>query len=230
MLLLIVELLGVIVFLLIILTYFLVRGYTIPLVERLKLTFGRDRKRFVRELAEKQLKEPPYGRVAAVLSIFAILLILTLTHKLFFAVVTSDSMVPTFKRGDMFLAQAIYIDPKPGDIIMFKRPDVYLPISHRVLRVEDGRIYTGGDASGPDPWFVTKRDIIAQAIMIGGKPVVVKGFGKYFILDARELRSIGPYGQEYLFYKNLVNAFKNYAMAVIIICISLYVYLELGRK
>ncbi|AEA47840.1 signal peptidase I [Archaeoglobus veneficus] len=224
------ELIAVLMFLLIILVYFLVKGYTIPVIERFRIAMGKgERKKRVETIVERaKISEPPYGRIALVLSIFALLMVLTLTHKLFFAVVTSDSMVPTFKRGDMFLAQALYIDPQPGDIVMFKRPDVYLPITHRVLKVENGRIYTGGDASGPDPWYITKKDIIAEAVLIGGKPVVIKDFGKYFILDARELRSIGPYGQEYLFYKNLVNAFKSYAMAIVIISISLYVYLEIG--
>ncbi len=231
MLLEVVELTGVLIFLLILLAYLLVKGYTIPFVERIKIALGGgERKRVVQEITTKPVKEPPYGRVTIVLAILALLLVLTLSHKLFFTVVTSDSMVPTFKRGDMFLAQAIYIDPKAGDIIMFKRPDIYLPISHRVLRIDGDRIYTGGDASGPDPWFISKKDIIAQAVMVGGKPIVIRDFGKYFILNAKELRSIGPYGQEYLFYKNLVNAFKSYSIAIIIISTSLYVYLEIGRK
>jgi len=231
MLLEIIELIGVLVFLLILAIYLLVKGYTIPFVERIKIALGGgERRRIVREITAKPVKEAPYGRVTVFLAIFALLIVLTLSHKLFFTVVTSDSMVPTFKRGDMFLAQAIYIDPKPGEIIMFKRADIYLPVSHRILRVDGDRIYTGGDASGPDPWSITKKDIIAQAVMVGDKPIVIRDFGRYFILNANELRSIGPYGQEYLFYKNLVNAFKSYSLAIIIISISLYVYLEIGRR
>lgn len=204
-------------------------GCRISSIERIRLfNFSRKRKGFVNfSIQSLRHENPPYGRVATTLAIFCILLYLTLSHKLFFAVVVSDSMYPTFQRGDMYLAQAIQINPKPGDIIMFRRPDVGLPVSHRVLRVVGNKIYTGGDASGPDLIPITRKDVIAQAVMIGGKPIVIPGIGKYFILNAKQLRNIGPYGEEYLFYQKLIRAFKSYAMAIIVICLSIYVYLEL---
>ncbi len=216
----------------IIYAYFRVKGYRLSFLERIRLISERnERRRIVYSRIEMfKKKERPVLRTFAVLGFIVLLLMLAFTHKLFWAVVISDSMYPTMKRGDIILVQAIHIDPHVGDIIMFKRPDSYLPITHRVLRIEDGRIYTGGDASGPDPWFITKKDIVAQAVMIGGKPIVIRGIGMYFILNAPEMRSIGPFGEEYLFYKNLVNAFKNYALAIIIICLAIYVYLELGRS
>ncbi len=202
-------------------------GCRLAAFERFKVFRYRRKKSFV-ESTVNELKEEkaPVERVSLVLVVFAILLYLTLTHKLFFAVVVSDSMYPTFKRGDMYLAQAIYINPKPGDIIMFRRPDVGLPVSHRVLRVVGDLIYTGGDASGPDLIPIKKKDVIAQAVMIGGRPIVIPGLGKYFILNAKQMRSIGPYGEEFLFYQKLIRAFKSYAMAIIVICLSAYVYLE----
>ncbi len=204
-------------------------GCRIPLFERVKLfSFGKKRKDFVNfSIQGLKQENPPYGRIAATLTVFGILLYLTLSHKLFFAVVVSDSMYPTFQRGDMYLAQAIYINPKPGDIIMFRRPDVGLPVSHRVLKIVGNKIYTGGDASGPDLIPITRKDVIAQAVMIGGKPIVIPGIGKYFILNAKQMRSIGPFGEEYLFYQQLIKAFKSYAIAIIVICLSAYVYLEL---
>ncbi len=204
-------------------------GCKISSLERFRVFgFGKKRKDFVNTALNAAKQEsPPYGRVSLTLAVFCLLLYLTLTHKLFFAVVVSDSMYPTFKRGDMYLAQAIYINPKPGDIIMFRRPDVGLPVSHRVLRVVGNLIYTGGDASGPDLMPIKRKDVIAQAVMIGGKPIVIPGLGKYFILNAKQMRSIGPYGEEFLFYQKLIKAFKSYAMAIIVICLSAYVYLEL---
>jgi len=204
----------------------LLEDFKVPLIERIRLHFegAKRRKRIEEHLARKKVH---FARIVAVLAIFAIIFALAMTNKLFWAVVTSNSMAPTLKRGDMYLAQAIYVEPKVGDIVMFKRSDIQPPITHRILKIEGDRIYTGGDASGPDPWFITKEDIIAKAVMIGGKPIVIRGFGSYFILDAKEMRSIGPYGQEYLFYKNLVQTFKSYALAIIIICISLYLYMEL---
>lgn len=210
--------------------YILTRGYKIPIFERISVRLKRrETVSRVQEITS-QFKKPPYSRVVTVLSLFSTLVFLFLTHKVNFVVVTSDSMVPTFKKGDMFLAQSIYIDPKPGDIVVFKRPFTYIPISHRVLKIEGEKIYTGGDASGPDDWTITKDDIIAEAVMINGKPIVIKDIGSYFILNATELRSVGPYGQTYQFYKNLVNAFKSYSAAIMIIAISLYIYLELKRR
>jgi len=228
----IVELISLISLLIIIYAYFRVKGYRFSFLEKFRLVSERsERRRIIQSRVELfKKREKPVLRTFAVLGFVVLLLLLAFTHKLFWAVVISDSMYPTMKRGDMILVQAIHIDPHVGDIIMFRRPDSYLPITHRIIKIEDGRIYTGGDASGPDPWFITKKDIIAQAIMIGGRPIVIRGVGKYFILNAPEMRSIGPFGEEYLFYKNLVNAFKNYALAIVIICSAIYVYLELGRS
>ena len=228
----IVEIVSIVSLLTIVYAYFQVKGYRFSFLERIRLISERGKRKSIVqtrvELFKKQ--EKPVLRTLAVLGFIVLLLTLNFTHKLFWAVVISDSMYPTMKRGDMILVQAIYIDPHVGDIIMFKRPDSYLPITHRILKIKNGLIYTGGDASGPDPWVITKKDIIAQAVMIAGRPIVIRGLGKYFILNAQELRSIGPFGEEYLFYKNLVKAFKNYALAIIIICSALYVYLELGRS
>lgn len=164
--------------------------------------------------------------IAAIeLSIFLVMLYFAFTMKIFWVVVVSNSMSPTFERGDMVLIQSIFVDPKKGDIVMFYRDDMNLPVTHRVLKVEGDLVYTGGDSSGPDYSPVPKSRIIGEAVVIFGKPIVVKGVGNYFILDAKELRDITPFGQEYLFYKNLVDLFKKYALAIIIVAISAYVYL-----
>ena len=146
--------------------------------------------------------------------------------KIFWTVVVSNSMYPTFERGDMVLVQTIFVEPEKGDIIMFIREDVNLPVTHRVLDVKDGLVYTGGDASGPDSTPIPKEKIVGEVVTIFGKPVVLKGVGNYFILDAKELRDITPFGEEYLFYKNLVELFRTYALAVIVVAIAAYLYLS----
>jgi len=228
----IVEIMGIVIFILSILVYFLVSGFRFPIFERFHLFIEKEqRKSRVNTIVEGAMRrEIPATRLTAVLFILGLLMLLALTHKLFFAVVTSGSMVPTMNRGDMFLAQALVIDPQIGEIVMFNRPDIYLPVAHRIIGMSGDRIYTAGDASGPDQWFITKDDIIAEAVMIGGKPIVVRNLGSYFVLEAKELRSIGPYGQEYLFYKNLVVTFKSFALAIVIICIAIYIYLEIGER
>jgi signal peptidase len=232
MLLAIVQLMAIVIFVLSILVYFIVSGFRFAPFEWLRLIMERGRRKSkIEGVVEGTLrKEAPVTRLTAVLGLVGVLMFLALTHKLFFAVVTSGSMVPTFNRGDMFLAQAIIIDPEIGDIVMFNRPDIYLPVAHRVIGISGDRIYTGGDATGPDQWYITKDDIIAEAVLAAGKPIVVRNLGSYFVLEAKELRSIGPYGQEYLFYKNLVVTFKSFALAIVIICLAIYVYLEIGER
>jgi len=171
-------------------------------------------------------KEIKIFKVIFELVIFLLLIYAALAHKVFFVVVVSNSMYPTFERGDLVLVQSILIDPKPGDIIMFSRPDINYPITHRVISISQGKIYTGGDASGPDDFVLSRKDVIAEVVQLFNKPVVIKGVGNYFILDAKELRDIGPYGEEYIFYKRLVDLFKTYALAIIIISILLYIYLS----
>lgn len=158
------------------------------------------------------------------LAVFILILFSAFTMKVFFTSVVSNSMYPTFERGDLVLMQSIIKEPKVGDIIMFHRDDLNYPVTHRVLRVSGDLVYTGGDASGPDLKPIRKDDIMAKAVILFGNPVVIKGAGNYFILDASQLRDIGPYGQEYLFYKRLIDLFKQYALAIIIVGIVVYIY------
>ena len=160
----------------------------------------------------------------AEIAVFLVIVYLGVTMKIFFAAVVSNSMYPTFERGDVVLVQSIFKDPKEGDIVMFVKKDVGYSVTHRVLKVVGDKVYTGGDASGPDGEPIKNEDIIGKVVLIFGKPVVIKGVGNYFILDAKELRDIGPYGQEYLFYKKLLDAFRQYALSIIIIGISAYIY------
>ncbi len=163
------------------------------------------------------------------IELFAFILIIysAFTMKIFWVAVVSNSMYPTFERGDMVLIQSFDKNPNPGDIVMFIREDINLPVTHRVLNVDGNLVYTGGDASGPDSSPIPKEKIIGKAVTIFGHPIVVKGVGNYFILDAKQLRDITPYGEEYLFYKRMVETFRQYAIAVIIISVSAYIYLSI---
>ncbi len=186
-------------------------------------------KRGTNEILKKIFRNRNTALTIAVVEILAFLIViyLGLTMKIFFAAVLSNSMYPTFERGDIVLVQTIFKEPQEGDIIMFVHKEFGHSVTHRVLRVEGDKVYTGGDSSGPDGDPISKEDIIGKAILIFGKPIVVKGVGNYFILDVKELRDITPYGQEYLFYKKLLDAFRQYAIAVIIIGISAYIYLTI---
>lgn len=65
------------------------------------------------------------------------------------AIVLSDSMVPTFKKGDLLLLKEVE-EPKIGDVVVYGR-DKSL-IVHRIIELEDEYIITQGDANNaPDP-------------------------------------------------------------------------------
>jgi len=63
-------------------------------------------------------------------------------------------------------------------------------------------------------------------VQIGGKPIVLKDVGNYFILDTREMR-YGKYGLEYTFVKNVFSVIRMYGYALCVISILAYVILTL---
>lgn len=160
---------------------------------------------------------------------FFLLVILVLLFKLvFFTAIVSDSMQPTFKKGDLVLMQKVSVVPEEGDIIMFEQPNYMLPITHRVIALTDEGVRTAGDAVGrADPWIVHEEEIMAKAVQVEEKPLVIEDVGNYFILDAREMRYNPKYGSEYTFVKNIFLTLRVYGYAVCILAIMGYVILTL---
>lgn len=80
--------------------------------------------------------------------------------------VFSDSMIPTFYRGDMIV---VYGDNEVSvdDIIVFDAPNRKYPIIHRVHNInEDGTITTKGDHNSyTDSWSLTKDKIHGRAVL-----------------------------------------------------------------
>ena len=78
--------------------------------------------------------------------------------------VFSDSMIPTFYRGDMIV---VYGDKDifVGDIIVFNAPDRKYPIIHRVYNITSSGIKTKGDHNNyADPWTINKDEIHGKAV------------------------------------------------------------------
>ncbi len=181
------------------------------------------------------LEAPTILGTVVTLTLFSLVVSALLFHLIFFTVVTSGSMSPTFERGDLLLMQAIDKDVKVGDIILFRPRESLTPCTHRVVSIEGGRIRTMGDAVGvPDPWVLTEDDVVAKAVILGGKPVVIKDVGDYFILDytKKELR-VGRYGSEYTFIENLLNVVKAWGYVLCIIAVAGYILLtarEMGGR
>ncbi len=215
-----------------------VRGSDLPLrfYNRVKKGYGKhSRNNRVKEKLTEYKAFSGVGRPSLLRSIlpFSLFLfvILVLFLKLaFFVAITSDSMQPTFKKGDLVLMQKISTTPKEGDIIMFERSEYMLPVTHRVVRVKDGLARTGGDARGTtDPWVVREGEIKGKAVQPGGEPVVLKDVGNYFILETREMR-YGKYGLEYSFMKNVFLTMRLYGYALCIIAVIGYLWLTIKER
>jgi len=79
--------------------------------------------------------------------------------------VFSDSMVPTFFRGDMIVVYGSK-NVNVGDIVVFDVPDRKYPIIHRINNITDSIITTKGDHNQyPDPWRTTKDKLHGKAIL-----------------------------------------------------------------
>jgi signal peptidase I len=112
--------------------------------------------------------------------VFALLI---LKKAFYFGVVVSQSMMPTLMVADLVLIESMTTDRvEVGDIVLITPPSYGAPVIHRVVSVKDGKIRTMGDNIGrADSWILRKVDIKGKAVMLNGKPVVVKNIGTYFM-------------------------------------------------
>lgn len=164
-----------------------------------------------------------------IFSIALIIMFLFSSKAIFFIAVVSGSMYPTFNMDDLVLMQNIDKTYKTGDIIMFERPDTSYPVVHRIKLITDNGISTGGDATGQmDWWEVGKKDIHGKAILIMGKPIVIKGYGRFFIVDERhqDFGPLGDYGKYFLFFQVI----KMYGYIIAVFSLFLYIVMTLKQK
>jgi len=166
----------------------------------------------------------------SILIIATFIILIISTKSIFFAAVVSDSMTPTFNKNDLILIQNIDRKYNVGDIIMFERPDTSLPVSHRIISItDDGTdgivIRTAGDATkGTDWWKLKNDDIKGKAIVIQGKPIMIKEYGKYFIVENKNQR-FGPF--DYQNYYLFISVVKAYGYAIAIFSLLIYIVLTL---
>src|SRR3989337_2803102 len=73
--------------------------------------------------------------------------------------VFSESMVPTYYKGDMIIVQGEE-NVKVGDVIVFDVSDRTYPIIHRIYSIENSQIRTKGDNNlYVAPWITTQEKI-----------------------------------------------------------------------
>jgi len=79
--------------------------------------------------------------------------------------VFSDSMVPTFYKGDMIVVYG-GDDVSVDDIIVFDVPDRKYPIIHRINEITPDGIKTKGDHNNyADPWTINENNVHGKAVL-----------------------------------------------------------------
>lgn len=164
--------------------------------------------------------------IAAILFIAYILS----AHMFFFAIVTSGSMEPTFKKGDMVFMQNILVKPKVGDIIIFIDPKETIvgnkpvTITHRIIDISGDKIRTKGDNNPiPDSWRVSKKDILGKVIILNNQPFILKDVGNYFLLDYRTTQ----YSEQFLAIARTIQNMRTMGIMIFFVCLVLYLFLSI---
>lgn len=162
------------------------------------------------------------------LSITILIVLLIVTKSIFFADVISQSMAPTFDKNDLVLMQNIDRNYNIGDIIMFESTDLAQPVSHRIVSIDENGIHTAGDATRRLDWWILKNgDIEGKAITFQGVPIVIKGYGKYFIFEDKSQR-LGPF--DYQSFSLFIRVAKAYGYAIVIFSLLAYIILTFRRN
>ena len=207
-------------------------SFSEPIIQTFK-TFDREHRvnAYIKQINQRPAESQKVVFKELTIFIFAlIIMFLFATKAILFTAVISGSMYPTFDKDDLVLIQNIDHTYKPGDIIMFERPDTSYPVVHRIKQITDKGINTAGDATGQmDWWELEKEKILGKAIMIQGKPVVIKGYGKFFIIDERN-QDFGPMGQDYGKYFLFFQVIKIYGYVIAVFSLFLYIFMTLKQK
>ncbi len=169
-------------------------------------------------------------REALIMVIFSFLIFVFASKVIFFTAVVSDSMRPTFERNDLVLIENIDHSYRPGDIIMFIEPFTLRPTTHRIVSIERDVIRTAGDFSGVmDGWKISRKDILGKAVIINGGPVVIKDYGKFFIVSDKK-QDLALFGNDYRSYFLFFQVIKIYGYVIVVICVTLYIALTMRKK
>ena len=149
---------------------------------------------------------------------------------LFFAIVTSGSMEPSFKKGDLVFMQNVLVQPEVGDIIIFPEPSGNIvgsdtvTVTHRIVGISGDDIKTKGDANPiADSWTVDGNKLLGKAIVLNNKPLILKDVGKYFLLDFRTT----AYNEEFLAIAKTIQNLRAMGIMVFFVCIVMYLFLSI---
>ncbi|MBU1993055.1 signal peptidase I [Patescibacteria group bacterium] len=99
------------------------------------------------------------------------------------ASITSGSMWPVLKRGDMVFVKGVKTkeDIDVGDIVVYKNVHYGFTI-HRVINISNDKVITKGDANNTQDAPINAGEIIGKAVTFKNKPIRIPYLGIVSIL------------------------------------------------
>ena len=92
------------------------------------------------------------------------------------AAVSSNSMRPVLKKGDLIFVKGVEKeDIRVGDIVIYRVGENF--IVHRVVKLEEGQLVTKGDANAIEDTPVSYDQVVGRLAKIGEKPFTVPYLG-----------------------------------------------------
>lgn len=175
-------------------------------------------------------QKPNLQKVLLPIAITLFIAYILSAHLLFFAIVTSGSMEPTFKKGDLVFMQNIFVKPKVGDVIIFEDPQKNIvsnkpvTVTHRIIEIQGETIRTKGDNNPrADSWKINNKVILGKAFFINSNPIVLKNMGRYFLMDFRT----EEYTAEYLAIAKTIQNMRSLGILIFFACLVMYLFLSI---
>lgn len=108
---------------------------------------------------------------------------------------------------------------------MFDIEEAKMPVIHRIYSCSNSEIRTKGDACElVDNWVLDKDQIQGEAVLINGRPIVVKNIGEYLLFDESNIK-ITEYGSQMYRISQVIKGIKNLGLVIFILCILLYIFM-----
>lgn len=98
------------------------------------------------------------------------------------ASITSGSMWPTLKKGDLVLIKGINdkSEINIGDIVVYQNPEGFT--IHRIVEMNENKIVTKGDANNTSDKPVEYEEIIGKTLTVNNKIVKIPLLGNISVL------------------------------------------------
>lgn len=94
------------------------------------------------------------------------------------AAITSGSMWPVLKKGDLVVIRGITKDQLAvGDIIVFKNPENHTLTIHRIVKMDTATLTTKGDANFREDQPVPYENVVGKTVLWSKMPVRVPWVG-----------------------------------------------------